>query len=247
MIQRSLDLTYDKLVVGNDLMALAYSHEYRCPSIFLRHMVPYKYNERENGLYQKELWKEMAYSLFLNSQFPFGDRIVGIRLDNDTLKASTKDGFLCNIKFNHLYISDDYMLGGLPAPLKKTNDLNWVIDWFNVKNGTLHNFDTITDDKDDFVKKIYFYYSDRFYKNSGRKDLVSVSKINDTNLALDDYGQNVARLKTTRMMADAGIKGIWDKTNGRYKKPILTSVKREIYALGKNIYPDFSNKVTFLY
>ena len=247
MIERNLELSFDKLMIGSDMVALAHSYEYRCPSVFLRNLAPYKYNEHENGDFQLKLWKEMAHSLFLDSLFPFGDRIVGLRLDGDILKAFTKDGFTCNIAYNHLYISDDYMIEGLPTPVGKTNDLNWVVDWFNVRNGTLHPFEFIIDDKDDFVKKIHFYLSPRFYKNSGRKDLVTVSKIKDEHLHLDEYNQNVARLKTTRMMMEAGIKGIWDKTNGRYKKPILTSVNRDVYSLGKNIYPHFSDKITFLY
>jgi len=246
-MQRTLDLTFDKLVIGSDITALAFSHEYRCPSISLRILEPYKYNERENGDYQKELWKELSYSLFIGDLFPFSDKISSLRLDGDVLKASTKGGFICDISYNHLYISDDYKLDGLPPPIGKTNDFNWVVDWFNVKNGTLHPFDNIVDEQDDFVKKIHFFYSDRFYKNSLRKDLLTVSKIKDENLNSDDYNQNVARLKATRMMLNAGINGIWDKTNGRYKKPILTSTRRDVYSLGKNMYPDFSKKITFLY
>lgn len=247
MIQRNLELTFDKLVVGSDITAFAYSHEYRCPSIFIRSLEPYENNETGNSRRQKELWKELSYSLLLNNQFPFSNLISSFRLKDDILVASTKNGFLCNIKFNHLYISDDYMFSGLPAPIGKTNNFNWVIDWFNVRNGTKHQFDFLIDEESEFVKKILFYYSDRFYKNAGFKDLMTFSKISDEHISLDEYNQNVARLKTTKMMMDAGINGVWDKTNQRFKKPLLTSVKREVYPLGKNIYPYISDKVTFLY
>ena len=41
-MERTLDLTYDKLIIGADLSALCYSYVNSTPIIYLRHLKPYK-------------------------------------------------------------------------------------------------------------------------------------------------------------------------------------------------------------
>lgn len=244
---RYLELSFDRLVVGSDLSAFAYCFLHKCPAIYLRVLRPYKYDQY--GTYEKDiqLWNDLAFSLTMKSLLPFGDLIVSLRLEEGNLKAVTKLGTLVNIKFNLLVVSDDYNLEGLPPPTGKTSTLNWIIDWFNVRHGMIHQFDTIEDPEDDFAKKIYFYISKRFYKNATRKDCVVVSRLTDEELASDEYGENIVRLKAAKMMVNAGIKGVWDKTNNRFLPPKLTSVMREIHPHGKNKYSNLPNDVHMLY
>ena len=49
------------------------------------------------------------------------------------------------------------------------------------------------------------------------------------------------------MMQEAGIKGNWDKTNNMFVKPRLTSTKRDIYPLGKNMYTGLPYNISMLY
>lgn len=246
-MQRTLELSYDRLVIGSDLSAFAFCYEHNTPAIYSRVLRPYKYNEKENWQRQMQLWDELAFALS-EKHLPFSDKIVSLRLeDENILKASTKQSLVCKIKYNHLYISDDYNLEGLPPVIGKTNTDNWVIDWFDVHRGAKHKHDFIEDKENDFVKKIYFYISKRSLKNATRKDLLAVSKISDENLYNDDYGHNVARLKIIKMMKATGIMGSYDKTNDYYLSPKISSSRRDIYPLGKNIYEKFSDNITFLY
>lgn len=248
MIQRTLELSYDRLVIGSDLGALAYCYEHQCPAIYSRVLRPYKYDERENWQRSIAIWDEMAYALSMSQLLPFSDKIVSLRLQEDNiLKAVTKYSLVCKIKFNHLVISDDYGVEGLPPPTGKTDDKNWVIDWFDVNRGVLHPLDFIVDEKEDFVKKIYFYPSTRFYKNITKKDLLAVSKISDADLLNNDYDQSIVRLKTIKSMKASGIKGKWDKTNECFLPPKLTPLRRDIYPLGKNIYKDLPSSISMLY
>jgi hypothetical protein len=248
MIQRTLELQYDQLVIGSDLSALSYCYINKCPTIFLTVDRPYEYNEK--GIWEEDiaLWNDMAYMLSNDKYIPFSDKIISIRLENEKqLKIITKFGLSATVNFKKLIISNDKNIEGLPPPISKTNYDNWVIDWFDVNVGVLHDLWFIDDKENDFVKKIYFYISQRFYKNVTKKDLLSVSKITDQNLNSDDYNHNIARIKTIKMMIDAGIKGRWDKINENYVKPRLTSVKRDIYPLGKNIYNNLPNNISILY
>lgn len=246
-MQRTLELSYDRLVIGSDLSAFAFCYEHQCPAIYSRVLRPYEYNESQNWDRQIQIWNELAYAI--SERFlPFSDKIVSLRIEDDhLLKAVTKGGIVCKIKFGEIFISDDYGVEGLPTPTGKTSTDNWVIDWFNVNRGAKHAFDYLVDPHDNFVNKIYFYISKRFYKNATKKDLLTVSKISDEQLHSDEYDQNVARLKTISMMKAAGIKGSWDITNKRYLLIKLTSVKRDIYPLGKNIYTNLPANIKLLY
>ena len=151
------------------------------------------------------------------------------------------------IKYNQLIISDDYNVEGLPPSTGKTSDKNWVIDWFYVRHGTYHELDVITDYDSDFVKRIVFHKSERFYENNKRKDCLTVSCISDAELENGEGDQNFARLKAIKMMKANGIKGVWDKSNRCFLSPKLTSVKRDIHPLGKNIYDNLPPNITMLY
>lgn len=248
MYQRTLDLEYDKLVIGSDLSALSYCYTNLCPALYLRVDSPYPYNEKENWKVLSSLWNELALVLATSKYIPFSDKIVSLRLENDNLlKAVTKDGIVTSIKFNNLIISNDTGIEGLPPATGKTSTDNWVLDWNNINVGSRHPLEFIEDNSNNFVKKVYFYISKRIAINTTKKDLVAVSKIDDRDLNNPDYSENIARLKTLRMMKDAGIKGKWDKSNNCFIKPRISSTHRQIFPLGKNIYSDLPKNISMLY
>lgn len=246
-MQRTLELSFDHLVIGSDLSAFAYCAVHNCPAIYMRVLAPYEYDENGTYLSDKRLWDDMAHILTYNNLLPFSDKIVSIRLEENALKAVTGFGVVITLKYNQLIISDDYKLEGLPPASGKTSEENWVIDWFHVKHAMIHPYEEITDYENNFVKKIKFYISKRFYKNALKKDCVSLSKIKDAELASGEYDENISRLKTLKMFKTADIKGVWDKTNECFIKPKLTSVKRDVYSLGKNTYANLPNNISMLY
>jgi hypothetical protein len=248
MIQRTLELQYDQLVIGSDLSALSYCYINKCPAIFLSVDKPYEYNEKANWQEDIALWNDMAYLLSNSKYIPFSDKITSIRLENENqLKVITKYNLVTTINFDKLIISNDKNIEGLPLPTSKTNNDNWVIDWFNINIGAKHDLDFIEDKDNYLVNKVYFYQSRRKPYITDNKDLVSVSKISDDNLYKDEYNQNICRLKTIKMMQQAGIKGNWDKANNMFVKPRLTSTRRDIYPLGKNIYTNLPTNISILY
>jgi hypothetical protein len=246
-MQRTLDLHYDKLIIGADLSALSFAYINKIPIIYLRKLYPYKYNI--NYDYEKELklYQDLLFILSITKYVPFGELVESIRIEDDNkLKVITKGVFSINVTFNKLIISDDYKISGLPPPTSKTNTKNYVLDWFEANRGCVHALEDITSN-DEFVKKTFFYISDRMMFNNIKKDCVSTSIIDDKDLDFFEFSQTSAGFKTAKMMKDAGIRGKWDKTNDKFKSIKLTSIKREVYPLGKNIYEETPATISFLY
>lgn len=245
-MQRTLELSFDRLVIGSDLNAFAYCFVHRCPAIYLRVLSPYRYDRYETYDCDSRLWNDLAFALNSENLLPFADKIVSLRLEQNVLKAVTKYGLVISLSFKQLIISDDYLLEGMPPPINKTSHDNWVIDWFNIKHGGIHEVNEITDDENSFIKKIYFYISNRTYINKTKKDCLTVSLISDKELASGEYDENMARLKSIKMMKENGVKGVWDKTNNYFVSPKLSSTKRDIYSLGKNVYNNLPDNIKML-
>jgi len=249
MDQRTLELEYDKLVIGSDLSALSYAYVSKIPLIYLKLSKPFKYDEEDEWKQKRELWNKLCFLLSINKFIPLSNKIINLRIEENEIKCITKDSLLVIIKFNQLYIFDDHKLEGLPNPIGKTNNYLHVLDYFNVSMGCNHEYNYLVD-SDEFVKKIIFYKSKRIPKtfiNNKTKDCISISKIKDTDILLDEYSQNYARLKTKKMMSDAGIKGVYDKKDNYYRKIQIESDSRKIYELGKNIYSNVSDNIKFIY
>lgn len=245
-MQRTLELSYDRLVIGSDLSAFAFCYVHECPAIYMRVLAPYKYDEKGTYESDKSLWGDLAFALSNGNLLPFSDKIVSIRVEDSALKAVTKYGVVVTIKYNSLIISDDYKLEGLPSPVGKTSDKNWVLDWFDINRGGTHELDEIYDFENSFVKRVVFFHSTRRYKNK-TKDCVAQSLIADAELESGECDENLARLKTIKMMKQNGIKGWWDKSNRCFLPPKLSSVRRDIYPLGKNLYDELPQNVVMLY
>ena len=249
MFLRTLELEYDNIAIGSDLHTLAYSYINKIPVIYLRLQKPFKYDDDNKWKDLREQWNKLAFLLSFNNYMPFSNTISSIKIEDKTLKCVTKNYLNININFNKLYIFDDYKLNGLPVPSGKTNSDLHVIDYFNVISGARHAHELLLDN-DDFVKRVVFYKSKRGVQNLVNiinKDCVSISKINTLNIDVDEYSQNYARLKTIKMMANAGIKGYYEKADNYYRKVQIESDKRKIYSLGKNIYDTWRDDVFFIY
>jgi hypothetical protein len=245
-MQRTLDLHYDKLVIGADLSALSYAYTNKIPIIYLRKVEPFKYNINNNFEKEIKLYQDLLFALSISKYLPFGNLLESIRLEGDkSLKLVTNNLLVANVSFEELIISDDYKISGLYHTDKKTSNLNYVLDWFEANRGCSHDLDFING-QDEFVKKIFFYVTNRIRYNKTKRDCVSISIIEDENLDLFEYSQTSVGFKTAKMMKDAGIRGKWDKTNNKFKSIKLTSQKRQIFPIGKNLYENTQN-IKFLY
>ena len=244
MIERTLDVTYDKLIIGSTLSALFYSYNNNIPFIWIRQNKPKLYIDRS---YKENIviYENLFFLLSLAGLTPFGNFIYSIRLEEELLKLTTTNGLVIKIYYNNLYIFDDHKLEGLPPPKPKTYTENIVLDWFDINSGNSHNIDKIiTQDK--FLKEANFYTSNRFvFQTYSKKDCCCVSYITDSELEQFEFSQTYCGFKLKKLMKDNGIKGRFDKTNNTHKLVQISHNKREIIPVAKNIYEDFNTKISF--
>jgi hypothetical protein len=246
-MQRTLDLHYDKLVIGADLSALSYAYVHKIPIVYLRKLYPHQYCILGNFDYEIDLYKKLMFILSVSNHNPFSESISAIRLEeNNRLKIITKNNLIVNLTFNYLIISDDYHISGLPVSIEATNNNNCVVDWFNIACGAIHNVDKI-ETKDEFCNNIIFYLSKRsIYTNKDKKDCVAVSNITTENLNSFDYSHLIVSFKVKKEMKDIGLRGKWDKTNNKFKPVKLVFTKREVHNLWKNLYKDLPENISIL-
>lgn len=244
-MQRILELSYDKIVIGSDLDALSFSYSNNCHLIYIKLQKPIAFDILPGWENRIELWNKFAFNLSFGGYMPFVNKIDSIRLEDDYIKAITVDNLLLKIKYNKLYISDPYKVEGLPANHEHTNDKVIIQDYFDVTSG-MHHEHTLLTSNDELVSKLYFYNSTRQHNWPDSKDCVAVSLIDSSNLLNEDYSQGVVRIKSLNMMKEAGIKG---KKNGNIVKhrPInIAYNRREIIPVGKTIFYNLQSNIEML-
>ena len=244
-MQRILELSYDKLVIGSDLDALSYSYNNKSHIIYARLQKPIAFDILPGWENRIELWNKFAFNLAFTGYMPFANKIDNIRIEDNIVKAVTVDNLLLKIKYNKLYISDSYKVEGLPANHEHANNKVIIQDYFDVTSGMHHEHNLLTSD-DELVSKLYFYNSVRQHNWPNSKDCVAVSLIDSTNIFHEDYSQGIARIKVLKMMKDAGIKG---RANGKMciNRPVaIELIKREFFSIGKTIYTNLQNNMQML-
>lgn len=230
-MERILDIFYDKLIVGISLDALRFSVENNIPIISMRNNKPtiFNFDLDESDLIE---YNKLCYELSMKSLIVFSSFLFSLRLDDDnTLIATTNSNILIKIKFNTLFIADDYKLEGLPPITGKTSDENFVIDFFAIQNCKYDRSDNLKIE-DRMIKNIVFYRKNNFRWSN---DCYSVSYIKDKNLNDFEFSQTYAKIKITSLLEELG-----------FKKVKLISEERIIKPLGKNIYEDLSENINIL-
>ncbi len=243
---------YDTIVVGGGLNAKIYAYYTKCPCICRSDAAPFRFDllqerfmpevQRGGCSLALQVWEEINLILGLSGQLPMGDKVSSINIRDTTLKASTGNSRLGRFEFNKLVIFDDREVFGLPLIKERKVGKSRVVDWFDVRSGMEHQHDSFESDED-FVKKVIFYPSDRFgNQKSGRvrKDLVSISYLDEKQINDFEYSDTMARFKVLQLMKDAGIKGA---RNGRdtYNPELYRYYSPKIEATQREIIPDVTN------
>ncbi len=231
-MQRTLDLHYDKLIIGADLSALSFAIENNCSILFIDLKRPHQFNDK------LEQYNNLLFKLASKDLIPFSNLVHSIRLEDNNLKVVTKNNLVATVTYNNLIISDDYKIEGLPIIIGKTNTSNLVIDYIDIISGNNNDIKDINTEEG----KLIFYIS-----NTNGLDLVYISYIDDKDLESFEYSEAASRLKCLKIMKENGFKGRYDKTNDHYKPVLIRSQNRTIYPLGKNIYTDLPQNVEILY
>lgn len=219
-MERTLDLSYDELVIGADLSALCYSYAKKIPLLHTRKLKPYKYGYFDDYEKRFNQWNHYMFILSLNGFVPFSDSIQIIRLEeNNLLKVTTKDNYLINIKFNNLVISDDHKFEGLPQPVGKTNNYFCVIDHMGIREEK--KFPEFTQLDINVPNKIY-KPNKYIYMSKNRKKFIVTSLMTEEELKSLEFSEPYVVMRLRRLYGS--------------QVGELKHLSRESHDLGKNIY-----------
>lgn len=193
-------------------------------------------NEISLGLTKKSLFEDCLYELNLRGLNPLMNicKTINISTCDKTLNVVSKQDNKFIINYSNLHVFDYENVSGLPFDLP--NPIGYdVYDWFNVRSGMKHHYNELSDSNSEFVKKIYFYSSERFKGRPSYKDLVAHSYLCEPDLHSVSNDTTHARLKATNMLNTAGVKGSRSGKN-RSRPIVLEFSKREIIPKYDTIY-----------
>mgnify|MGYP003116278341 CR=1 FL=1 len=203
---------YDTLVCGSGINTLLYCFYTASPLILtspcnIFHFETIKGDFSFLGLSSKEvlsaeLWNRLYMILSLSGKIVNPLPTQNLRMERGKMVYITDRNKKITAEYNKL------------LKFETEQEICMVYDWFAVKSGGKHNFEKLKDPKNFFVQLLRFHPSMRKNVN-GIKDVIAVSKVNKANITDFDHSETMARLKATKMMKEAGIRG---RSNGTNKK-----------------------------
>ena len=208
---------FNKIIIGGSLESLLYSFISDTPILIKDPIVPFELDliddsydlsflgyDGSRDIYKSEVWDRLSFLLSMAGIVIFPNIISNIRHENKSFFITTTQKSRIKVKYNQLLDFD-----------KVLDDEVSVYDWFDVRSGSVHRHKVIHDKQSDLVNKLFFYPSRRIGQTKMRKDVVAFSKIKSNELLNYSNSEAYARLKSLKMMKEAGIRG---RSNGYNKK-----------------------------
>lgn len=204
---------YENLVFGATVDSLLFALNRGYPLVYI--------NARKPSLIDEEnkKWEKAYFILSVSGLVKFSNKINKARLFKKRLSIVTH-GKTFDVTFENLHIFDEKGLSGLPEPLSQTSDKCMVLDWMSVLGGTCVARQELLMG-DGFVEKI------NFFQKSKSQNLVVTSTLTRSQIESQDYSELFCRFH---------VEDVLEYTLGRQIR--LKSENREIYPLGKALYPE---------
>jgi hypothetical protein len=235
-----IKFNFEKVVIGNSLDAVLYSHTNNLPLLLNSYNPPFRF-DRSGKL---DVYREVLSSLALSGLVPVSDKIQSIRIEDQMIKIITTRNLMVKVFFEELILFDDEKVYGLEPPREIINEGEVkVIHWITVNSGCKHSVDILETD-DEFVNKIFFYKSERIGGNHVFKDAVTLSCLKEEEINDVEHSDIYVKYKVKKLMKEAGIRGtrngkdVDNPEKFKYYDIRLDVARREIIELRKNIYDD---------
>jgi hypothetical protein len=233
--ERTLNLSYDHLVLGSSLESVLFAYYTSTPLIYL-HLDRPQWFEKYSfdfglGLSKEESFDSMLAQMGIAGLLPLDNKCNRARMmDGNNIRIVTTGDFIVNIGFNNLYIFDDTKVDGLPDALEKTHTPVTIYDSFliNCSRASKIEIDLSTEA---YIKN--FHHVDN--PNSTRKECVVVSEAEREEDSMEYFIR--ARLET--VLKESGIK---KKRN----KELVEHIERKVKNSMKNLYADYGG-IKFIY
>ena len=248
---------YDKIVVGSSLEAVLYAFNNQYPVIFAEERRPLRFDyfepdldltclglekqsktlvskdtTRTVGIQKETLWEHLLFLMSVNGQVPLSNLANSLRHTGNTIKCANEYDKIAEIFFNEcIYFGDASATGFVH---RKALDKRKYVCYDNIAFhiGGKHELDYIHT-KDDFVREVWFYSSDRIDGNTLVKDAVVVSHLNSDQLLDFEYSETMSRFKLVYEMEQRGLKGklghgLTTAGNKKYYKHKTSSISRDL-------------------
>jgi hypothetical protein len=231
-------LEHKNIVVGSDLRAMLFAFVNRYPIFYTDPRIPHRFNfldlnfnidflhidnsiricksfesDFEFGEREVLLWEKLNFLLSMEGLVPLSNMCDTIRYNDNTLVCSSEYSKLCEIKFDKCYYFGDNKTYKLVTKRRIRNARYRVMDRISFHRGGKHPIDYV-ETSDNFVRKVWFYPSDRICGNTGVKDACVFSVLTDEQLNHSDYTQTMTAFKLVDLMKKNGLRG---KLNGYTK------------------------------
>ena len=122
-------LEYDRVIVGNSLIALATAFYKNLPLLALEKPSYYSFDLLSSGERKENLWNHFSFLLSISSLLPFGNKIESVEEDGDRQYVLSKG--------NRRYELDIGEITRINDPLRLNDDgeeVLEILDWFETKN-----------------------------------------------------------------------------------------------------------------
>ena len=257
-------LEYDNIVLGSSLDAILFAAQNFFPVVFSDFRKPFRFDYFEpttdlsflnlpNGLGPKSLttlngqfevgiakylvWERMIFLLSMRGHVPLSNLCSNLRASDNKITCYNEYAKIAEIRFKNCYCFGDNNIQGLFKQKVLDNYEYVCYDWIAFNKGGKHGIDFIETD-DDFVKRIWFYSSDRIDGNTAVKDACVVSVLTHEQIQDFNYSETMAKFKLLSEMESRGMKGQFNgyslNGNPRYYKFKTTHTRRDKHAEEKN-------------
>jgi hypothetical protein len=251
-----LIIEYDTVVVGSSLDALMFAARNFFPVISSDLRKPFRFDyiepdidisglnfsdklkqttlatfdgSLEVGLPKQLLWERMLFLLSLSGKLPLSNLCKSLRIEDNKITCFNEYSKIAEIRFNECYYFGDDNLSGARSEKVLDNTDYVCYDWIAFNKGGKHDIDFF-ETGDDFVKRVWFYPSDRIDGNTAVKDACVLSVLNQEQILDFNFSETMARFKLVSEMEARGMRGLFNghDSNGRklYYKFKTSHIKR---------------------
>ena len=253
-------IEYDNVVLGSSLSAILFAAQNFFPVVFSDFRKPFRFDYFEptvdlsflnlpNGLAAKSLtthqglidvglskslvWERLMFLLSMRGSVPLSNLCRNMRASDNKITCYNEYSKIAEIRFENCYYFGDDNVQGLFEQKVLDNCEYTCYDWIAFNKGGKHEIDFI-ETSDDFVKRIWFYSSDRIDGNTAVKDACVVSVLTHEQVRDFNYSETMAKFKMLSEMESRGMKGQFNgyspNGNPKHYKFKTTHTRREKYA-----------------
>tara|TARA_B100002019_G_C21219328_1_gene573805 strand:+ start:408 stop:1253 length:846 start_codon:yes stop_codon:yes gene_type:complete len=239
-----VNLILPKIITGGSLESLFYAYIHETPIVLTQPYVPFELDMIEDNsffellgytaempLTKVQVWDRLAFVLSMAGLVMMPNNVRSVRHERNKIVFSLNDNSRFIIAYERKISFDKHLDSEVD-----------VYDWFDIRSGAKTEKQEINDSENDLVHKIIFYDSQRKGTGGkGFKDLVSLSRMQTSELHEYENSESYVRLKTLQMMKEQGMRG---RPNGYNKRGIQQFYAINIEHMHREIIKRYEPKFT---